>query len=39
MALPECIVDEVKNAGFKILDYQVFSHAQDLLVINALKLL
>lgn len=39
MGLPESIVDEVKNAGFNILDYQVFNYAQDLLVINALKLL
>lgn len=39
MGLPESIVDEVKNAGFNILDYQVFRYEQDLLVINALKLL
>lgn len=39
MGLPESIIDEVKNAGFNILDCQVFSYAQDLLVINALKLL
>lgn len=39
MGLSESIIDEVKNAGFNILDYQVFSYAQDLLVINALKLL
>lgn len=37
MGLPETIVEEVKNAGFAILDYQVFTYNQDLLVINARK--
>lgn len=37
MGLPEIIVEEVKNAGFAILDYQVFTYNQDLLVINAHK--
>lgn len=31
------IVKEVKNAGFAILDFQIFTYNQDLLVINARK--
>lgn len=39
MGLPENIIIEIKNEGFNILDYQVFSYEQDLLVVNAQKLL
>lgn len=39
MGLPQNIVIEIKNEGFNILDYQVFSYEQDLLVVNAQKLL
>lgn len=38
MGLPQNIVAEIKNEGFKVLDYQVFNYAQDLLVVNAVKL-
>lgn len=38
MGLPQDIVAEIKNEGFKILDYQVFNYEQDLLVVNAVKL-
>ena len=34
---PESIVEEVKNAGFTVIDYQVFSYDQDLIIINAKK--
>lgn len=35
--LPESIVKEVKDSGFTIIDYQVFSYNQDLIIINAKK--
>ncbi|NSW92445.1 MAG: class I SAM-dependent methyltransferase [Firmicutes bacterium] len=37
--LPENIIAEVKDGGFNILDYEIFNYEQDLLVINAIKLL
>lgn len=39
MGLPQDIVTEIKNEGFKVLDYQVFNYEQDLLVVNAVKIL
>ena len=38
MGLPESITEEVKYAGFAILDYLILPYDQDLLVINAQKL-
>jgi SAM-dependent methyltransferase len=35
--LPENIVAEIKHEGFSVTDYQVFTHDQDLLVVNARK--
>ncbi|MBQ4054801.1 MAG: class I SAM-dependent methyltransferase [Clostridia bacterium] len=34
---PNDIVNEVKRSGFTILDYQVFTYDQDLIIINAKK--
>ncbi|MBQ3100671.1 MAG: methyltransferase domain-containing protein [Clostridia bacterium] len=34
---PNDIVNEVKRSGFTVIDYQVFSYDQDLIVINAKK--
>lgn len=34
---PNDIVNEVKHSGFTVIDYQVFSYDQDLIVINAKK--